>query len=67
MNEDQPSHSPQAPRQQTLTFLRNRVGPILPKAANREIRDLLVQMLVDIVGHESEPPPRGGEYEREDP
>jgi hypothetical protein len=64
MNGDPPSHPP---RQQILSFASNTVGPGLPQSVDRELRDLLVQMLVAVVRKELETPPRGGEDEREDP
>lgn len=67
MNGDEPSQGPYLPRQQTLTFVRNTIGPGLPKVTYREIQDLLAQMLADVVRKESEPRSRGGGYEREDP
>lgn len=62
MNGNRPSHPP---RQVTLTFTRNTIGPRLPRTAWCDTQALLAQLLADIIREEI--PQRGGEYERQDP
>ena len=64
MNKNQLPHPP---RQQTLEFTGNQIGPHLTRAVYREVQALLVQMLVEVIGRESENDKEGGEYERQDP